>query len=243
MNRAEQLAMASKELSERLAKLTFPTSITHIYNPLEYAWKPYYKYLLKTGANKKRIIFVGMNPGPWGMAQTGVPFGEITAVTDWLNIREAVLKPENEHPKRLIQGFECKRSEVSGRRLWGLMSDKFKTADVFFRNHWVANYCPLYFISESGRNFTPDKLPKKEQLQVFNLCDEFLFKITQILEPEWLIGVGNFAGKRINIALKKEVEAGLIKTGTILHPSPASPAANRGWSEAVVKRMLEYKLW
>jgi len=41
-----------------------------------------------------------MNPGPWGMAQTGVPFGEINAVKDWLGINAEVDKPQKQHPKR-----------------------------------------------------------------------------------------------------------------------------------------------
>ena len=34
----------------------------------------------------KRVVFLGMNPGPFGMAQVGVPFGEVAAVRDWLRI-------------------------------------------------------------------------------------------------------------------------------------------------------------
>ena len=41
-------------------------------------------------------------PGPFGMAQTGIPFGEIEHVRDWIGVSCAVDKPKNEHPKRLI---------------------------------------------------------------------------------------------------------------------------------------------
>ena len=91
---------------------------------------------------------MGMNPGPWGMAQTGVPFGEIDAVRNWIEIEEPVEKPDNEHPKRPIEGFDCQKSEVSGRRLWGLFSEKYPKAEDFFADHYVVNYCPLVWMEE-----------------------------------------------------------------------------------------------
>ena len=81
-----------------------------------------------------------MNPGPFGMVQTGVPLGEIAAVRDWMGIEATVEKPATENPKRPIEGFACTRSEVSGRRLWGLFAERFGTAEAFFTDHFVANY-------------------------------------------------------------------------------------------------------
>ena len=46
------------------------------------------------------MIFLGMHPGPWGMAQIGVPFGEIPAVRDWMGISTTVDKPPVEHRRR-----------------------------------------------------------------------------------------------------------------------------------------------
>lgn len=243
MNKSEQLKEAALKLSEAVSKLEFTEEITHIYNPLEYAWKAHAAYLELAGNSRKKIIFVGMNPGPWGMAQTGVPFGEIASVTDWLNIHTDINKPASEHPKRPIEGFNCSRSEVSGKRLWNLMAERFGTSEAFFREHYVANYCPLSFMTETGRNFTPDKLPKPEQRNLFEACDEHLRATVEILEAEWVLGIGKFAETRINSALKTEVANGSVKSGTILHPSPASPAANRGWADAAVKKMLSYGLW
>ena len=243
MNTALELISAARELSAAVGKMKFTDEITHIYNPLEYAWKAHESFIERFGRGPKKIIFVGMNPGPWGMAQTGVPFGEITAVTDWLGIRTAIDKPAREHPKRIIEGFDCARSEVSGKRLWGLMEERFGNAENFFMDHWVANYCPLSFMTESGRNFTPDKLPKDEQEMLFEACDEHLRATARILNATWMLGIGKFAEKRINTALKNVIESGGLRSGTILHPSPASPAANRGWSEAAAKKMKEYGLW
>jgi single-strand selective monofunctional uracil DNA glycosylase len=112
--------------------LKFPDPVAYTYNPLEYAWDRHCDYLKKFGSGTKKVLFLGMNPGPYGMAQTGVPFGEISHVRDWMGISGSVEKPDLEHPKRPITGFNCERSEVSGRRLWGLFSELFDSADAFF---------------------------------------------------------------------------------------------------------------
>jgi len=102
-----------------------------------------------------------MNPGPFGMAQIGVPFGEIASARDWLGLEGPVGQPRTVNPKRPVEGFACARSEVSGQRLWGLFRARFGAPEAFFAEHFVANYCPLVFF-EGGRNLTPDKLPMAE---------------------------------------------------------------------------------
>lgn len=219
--------------------MKFGAPISYVYNPLAYAWAAHDLYLQKFGEGKKGVVFLGMNPGPFGMAQTGVPFGEIEAVRDWLGIYAPVGHPAREHPKRLVQGFACPRSEVSGRRLWGLFKERFGPAKNFFAEHFVANYCPLVFCEDSGRNFTPDKLPAAEQSRLFAACDQHLRRLLEILEPEWLIGVGGFAAGRAKVASENMQ----LKTGQILHPSPASPAANRGWGPAATRQLMALGIW
>jgi len=236
---SRQLIAAAQELSAHVGRLRFAAPITHIYNPLEYAWAAHEQYLRQFGGGPKRVLFLGMNPGPFGMAQTGVPFGEVAAVRDWMKISTAVGQPAKEHPKRPVTGFDCTRSEVSGRRLWGLFAERFGAPQKFFANHFVTNYCPLVFCEASGRNFTPDKLPAAEQARLFAACDEHLRRVVEILEPEWLIGVGGFALAR-GEAVAETVD---VKLGKILHPSPASPAANRGWPQAVTKQLVELGIW
>ncbi|MDA0322064.1 MAG: single-stranded DNA-binding protein [Verrucomicrobia bacterium] len=239
MTTSDSLIRAAKALRGQCDRLTFALPVTHVYNPLDYAWKSHEQYLRKWGSGHKRVIFMGMNPGPWGMAQTGVPFGEVALARDWLGIDAAVKKPPLEHPKRPIEGFACKRSEVSGRRLWGYFSDRFGTADHFFADHFVVNYCPLVFMEDSGRNRTPDKLPQHEQEPLLDICNTHLEKIVRVLEPEWLIGVGAFARTRC-----ESIEGlGAVRIGQILHPSPASPAANRGWADAAEKQLLDLGVW
>lgn len=236
---SQQLIAAARELSTQVDRLKFKPPVEHVYNPLDYAWAAHEEYLRRFGNSRKRIVFLGMNPGPFGMAQVGVPFGEVAAVRDWMGINVPVGKPKQEHPKRLVLGFDCPRSEVSGRRLWGLFAERFGAAGNFFADHFAVNYCPLAFLSEMGSNLTPDKLPAAEQEKLFAACDGHLRHVLEILQPEWLIGVGAFARNR-GEELCEELN---IKLGQILHPSPASPAANRGWGEAATKQLVALGIW
>jgi single-strand selective monofunctional uracil DNA glycosylase len=232
---------AARTLSRALAPLEFPAPIAHVYDPHQYAWAPYEAYVKRYGAGRKRVVLVGMNPGPFGMMQTGVPFGEIAAVRDWMGIRAEVRPPMEQHPKRPIEGFACKRSEVSGRRLWGWAARRFGTAEAFFADWFVLNYCPLVLLEKSGRNFTPDKLPARLLGAVHEACDHHLAAALAALAPTWAIGVGAFAERRIRTVLEGAlVDSALarqVRAGQILHPSPASPAANRGWAEAAEQQL------
>ena len=233
------MTAAARELSGAVSALRFGEPVTHVYNPLDYAWGAHEQYLNLAATGKKKVVFLGMNPGPFGMAQTGVPFGEIAAVRDWIGIDAPISKPKNEHPKRPVDGLACNRSEVSGRRLWGLFAERFDSAEVFFADHFIANHCPLVFMEETGRNRTPDKLPAAEADPLMAVCDSHIRDVVQILKPEWLVAVGGFAEKRAETALD-----GLkVRIGKILHPSPASPAANRGWAEQATKQMNEHGIW
>lgn len=233
---------AAAALCTRVDELSFAAPVTHVYNPLSYAWAAHEEYILRYAPARARVVFVGMNPGPWGMAQTGVPFGEVETVRDWLGIRGEIGRPPREHPKRPVNGFETSRSEVSGRRLWGLFRERFGTPERFFSGHFVANYCPLLFLEESGRNRTPDKLRAAEQDALFRACDEHLLRLVAALEPEWVIGVGGFAETRIRAALAV-AESARPRIGRVLHPSPASPRANRGWAEAATRELEDLGVW
>ena len=228
------LVTISRRLSAQAEELRFP-SVPWVYNPLEYARIPHEAYLERWGgASPRDLLMLGMNPGPFGMAQTGVPFGDVAMVSHFLGVEGPVAKPAREHPRRPIAGFACTRSEVSGTRFWGWARDRFSTAERFFDRAFVANWCPLVFMDESGRNRTPDKLPVEERAPLFHICDDALARIVDVLEPRLVVGIGRFAERRARDALGDG-----IRIGSIPHPSPASPAANRGWAEAVDARLHE----
>lgn len=220
----DALVGISRELAARVDALRFP-SVAVVYNPLVYASVPHEAYLERWGAKRPReVLMVGMNPGPFGMAQTGVPFGDVAMVRDFLGIEGPVGKPPVEHPRRPIAGFDCHRSEVSGTRFWGWARDRFDTAERFFERTYVANWCPLLFMEESGRNRPPDKLTAAERAPLFQVCNEALAQVAETLRPSLVVGIGGFAEQRAREAL-----GGEVRIGRILHPSPASPAANNDW--------------
>jgi len=231
---------SAQELREAVAGLEFSEPVTHVYLPLDYAWEAHRRYLERFAAAPKRVLLLGMNPGPFGMAQTGIPFGEIAAVRDWMRIEAEVGTPEHPHPKRPVEGFGCERSEVSGRRLWGLFAERFASCEAFFAEHFVLNYCPLVFMEESGRNRTPDKLPAEERAPLYAACDRHLQRAVEILQPRHLVGVGGFARACFERLFSGDARYVL---GTVLHPSPASPAANRGWAEAAMRQLQEQGVW
>jgi single-strand selective monofunctional uracil DNA glycosylase len=227
MTRAALLLDQADRLSRRLAKLRFGPPVSHVYDPLQYARAAHAEYLARYADGPKDVLFVGMNPGPFGMTQTGVPFGEVAAVRDWLGVKAEVGRPKREHPKRKVEGFACARSEVSGARFWGLWRALYGTPERFFAFAFVANYCPLVFMEESGRNVTPDKLAPRERAPLLAACDAALGAVIEAFAPRFLVGVGRFAEARA-----KAVAGDAARVLVMPHPSPASPGANRNWAES-----------
>ena len=234
------LKTITDDLVADLAALRFAPPTAYVYNPLVYARRPWDLYCRRYGQGRREVLLWGMNPGPFGMSQSGVPFGEIGHVRDWLGLESPVGKPAREHPKRPIIGFECKRSEVSGARLWGWAKERYRTPEAFFSRFFVANYCPLVFMEESGRNRTPDKLPAAEREPLFAACDRAMLRTIEHFRPRMVIGVGKFAEDRLR-ALLEGRELDLI-IGRMPHPSPASPLANRGWSDQATKALADLGL-
>ncbi|MBQ7196678.1 MAG: hypothetical protein IJS40_04645 [Synergistaceae bacterium] len=231
------------ELSNAIGEMKFSAPVAVVYNPLQYAADGLEKYL-RYSEGSKRVVFLGMNPGPWGMAQTGVPFGEIKAVKNFLGLNDIkISSPANEHPLYPVQGLSCTRTEVSGKRLWGLFKERFGTAEKFFEEHFVLNYCPLLFLTESGenrvRNLTPDKLEKSERKILYAACDLCLKKIIEVLKPKFVVAIGNFAEDRALEALD-DLDVTISK---ILHPSPASPQSNQNWAGTVTSQLIEARIW
>lgn len=227
-----RLLDAAGRLSGRLEALDFSSAVTHVYNPFRYARAPYAEYLRRFGSGRREVLLLGMNPGPWGMAQTGVPFGEVAHVRDWMGIEAPVGQPDRPHPARPVTGFACPRNEVSGARLWGWARERFGPPERFFARFFVVNYCPLLFLKapddKRATNVTPDKLPRALRLEVEAACDEHLATVIDAIQPSWLVGVGGFAEScLLRLRETHEFEG---QVGRILHPSPASPAANRGWA-------------
>lgn len=235
-----ELIAAARRLSDAVDGLKFSAPVTHTLNPLHYAWAPHEQYLRKFGEGRKRVVFLGMNPGPFGMVQVGVPFGEVNAVRDWMKIDAPVAQPKSPNPSRPVEGFACTRSEISGQRLWALFSQRFATAEDFFADHFVLNYCPLAFF-DKARNVTPDKLVKSESAPLYAACNAHLAACVGALKPDWVIGIGKFAETQARAALGPANPT--LNIGTVLHPSPASPMANRGWAPQAAAQLAALGIW
>jgi len=231
---AGELVAVADRLRAAVSRLAFADPVAYVYNPLAYAWAPHRAYLERFGARSARVLLLGMNPGPFGMVQTGVPFGDVGIVSEWLRLDGAVGRPENEHPKRPVLGFDCRRGEVSGRRLWGWARDTYARPERFFDDFFVWNYCPLAFMEASGRNRTPDKLPSEERMRLYAPCDAALRAVIEAKRLSHVVGIGRFAGDR---AAALSVPG--VVVGVAPHPSPANPAANRGWTPLLEKALRE----
>lgn len=226
MHDASRLVDRTLELRKEVQTLSFGDSL-YVYDPLVYAWEPHKLYLEKWCTHPVDILLLGMNPGPFGMAQTGVPFGEVASVRDFLGIEAPVGKPERMHPKRPVMGFSCPRSEVSGRRLWSFLKSHYGTADACFSQLCVMNYCPLVFMDAGpmGRNVTPDKLERVMRERLDGMCDSYLADTISYFQPKALVGIGQYAKKKLSPFSQGRILESFI------HPSPGNPQANKGWAE------------
>jgi single-strand selective monofunctional uracil DNA glycosylase len=214
------------QLRDGLRRQWFSLPVAYVYDPLDYAWPVHAEYLRRFGSGNREVFLLGMNPGPWGMVQTGVPFGDVSMVSGWLGLVGKIGAPEQIHPKRPVQGFACPRREISGSRLWGWARQTFVTPERFFRRFFVLNYCPLCFFESDGKNRTPDKLPPGEREPLFAECDAAVRAMAECLNPRLVIGIGRFAESRARAAL----EDFPVQVGCVTHPSGANPRAGRNWA-------------
>lgn len=237
MSLSSRFLQVELELNVHLRRLTFTEPVRYIYNPLEYAWDTHSRYVETYCQRGQSVLFLGMNPGPFGMAQTGVPFGEVKSVVDWLKITGEVGHPTEEHPKRRITGLACTQSEVSGARFWGFFRKLCQDPAVFFRHCFVHNLCPLIFMAASSKNLTPPELVAGERDALLALCDIALCQAVQVLGVSMVIGVGRVAEQRARRALSA---AGVnVRVEGIMHPSPRNPLANKGWEEVARAKLEE----
>lgn len=222
---ANHLIALAQELAEACDRLSFAQPVACVYNPLRYAQAAWATYCRRYATGPRPVLFLGMNPGPFGMVQTGIPFGDPGQVREFLHIDTGVEPPARQHPRRPVQGFACRRGEVSGRRLWSALALRFGSAEALFQQHFVVNWCPLAFLDDGGRNLTPDKLPLAERSTLEALCDRHLARQTEVLATHTVVGIGTFAAARA----RKALAGTTIRVVDVPHPSPASPLANRGW--------------
>ena len=229
----ERMIEASSKLRDDVEKfsdsLVKEGSVDAVYNPLAYAWEPHRAYLELASGGGAKTLLLGMNPGPHGMGQMGIPFAATSVVRDLLKITDLeVGQPRTPHPKRPISGLDWPKEEVSGTRLWGLLANEYGSAESIFKSVFLLNHCPLMLFSgERATNITPDKITGPTTKALLERCDDHLREVVDIMQIERVIGVGRYSEKRALNAL-----SGIdISITTCWHPSPASPLANRNKGE------------
>ena len=168
---------------------------------------------------------VGMNPGP---VRDGADGRAVRRRRRWCATSSASRGRSGsrrvEHPRRPIAGFDCHRSEVSGTRFWGWARDRFGTAERFFERVYVANWCPLVFMEESGRNVRRTSCPPPSARRSSSVCNEALARVAETLARR-----SSSASAASPSSGRARRSATSVRIGRILHPSPASPAANNDW--------------
>ena len=206
-----------------------------VYNPLMYAWEIHEEFIRVAGNSGAKTILLGMNPGPHGMGQMGIPFAATSVVRDLLGISGIdVRQPSRPHPKRPVNGLTHPKEEVSGTRLWGLLQERYGGARNIFQRVFIVNHCPLMILDgPRGTNVTPNNISGPLVTNLLERCDQHLREVVIALDAEEVIGIGKYAEKRARMAL----EGTGVRVKTCWHPSPASPLANRNggsdWRENV----------
>lgn len=238
----DRVVSAAKQLRDLTNRLDFSQDVNWVYRPLDYAWLAHVQYIEKHFNPTAQVLLIGMNPGPWGMSQTGIPFGEVNKVRDWLGIDAPIASPKEQHPKRPVLGLACPRKEVSGDRFWSLFQSRFGKPEKFFKGHFVASYCPLAFLSDTGANITPDKLSSSCRAILQEICDQHLVELLRVICPKWLIGVGAWAEQQC-LRVASQLSDHQLQVGRIMHPSPASPSANRNWAATVQCQLRDLGVW
>ncbi|KAL4709369.1 hypothetical protein ACJJTC_013658 [Scirpophaga incertulas] len=229
------------QLNNSLEELQLLRSIKCIYNPTKYARRTFEMYVQKYCNTEKQIMYFGMNPGPWGMSQTGVPFGEINSVKDWLKINGVVEKPPTELPARPVKGFECTRSEISGRRFWGLFKELCVSPENFFRTSFVYNYLPQQWMKSNGCNLTPGDFGTLQMEPLYNICDPIFIEVLKLYEVQTIVAIGKFCETRALKALKKYLPDSSIQVFYLPHPSPRT-VNNNNWDQKAIECLKKLDL-
>lgn len=222
---------AAARLRDALDGYPLPRGVAYAYHPLRYAWDAHAAFLSRYGEGAGRAVFVGMNPGPWGMTQSGVPLADPALAREWMGVQGRVESPPHAHPKVPVLGYASTRRDPTGAKFYGWARRRYGTAAAFFAEAFVLNYCPLLFLDEAGRNVTLPQVPKAAAAPLFAACDAHLAAMLRALRPRRVLPMGAFAAARVRGVL--EAEKLDVPLRQVRHPSPANPANNAGWGDDV----------
>ncbi|XP_037927861.1 single-strand selective monofunctional uracil DNA glycosylase-like [Teleopsis dalmanni] len=233
----QQFYEIEKELNEKLRHYRAPIEdITHIYNPVEYAADLHCEYLRKYLDRPKRVVFLAVHPEQNGMAQTGVPFGNVSTVRDMMKLCGEVKQPNRLHPKHPVLGLNCHINEPSGVRFWGLMDKIAGSLDTFSEQCFVHTFCPLLFFNEYGRTIEPCVLPFEIKYPMRDLLVEALCKEMKLVQPEIIVVTGNYV---YNGLQRSELYAKTLLVMTNPHPWVPN---NHNWVRRSERWLYQYDI-
>ena len=101
--------------------------------------------------------------------------------------------------------------------------------------------CPLLFLSSSGKNVTPPELPADARRQLNAACDRALIDVLRLLCVRTVVAVGKYTENRVR-SLLRDAAITDVRVAVIIHPSPASPAANKAWSDTALAQLTQARL-
>ena len=268
------LIKTTRILADDLHALRRPAGVSHVYNPLRYMWPAHERFLSRhyvtdrasapdgrldfyepAGATRpRRYLILGMNPGPHGMVQTGLPFGDVVNAAAMLGYRTGDQVPAPDlagvelHPSRPVIGLSATRREASGERLWGGLAAIFGGLEQTLAACFAANYCPLaYFADDAqGTNVTPEDFGKKTikgepnprhdpgyAAELDKVCLPYLVRVARAMRVEVILAVGRYAEAKANIIAALQPDdsrPARPKVVYLTHPSPLATRSAGEWA-------------
>jgi len=196
-------------------------------DPTSYAFGNYTRFMQLAASGPRLALFVGMNPGPHGMAQTGIPFGDVDTARVLLGGADTI---DPLPGLRAASGaaWDCKglayhRGEQSGMRLWSALSQLCGSPQAALERCCIVNYCPLYMVGPELENITPSDLPRRHDITraLEAACDEHLRQLVLGLEVKTVLSFGSYA----HASARRALSGFPVDFYTTPHPSPRRGSA------------------
>ncbi|XP_073819638.1 uncharacterized protein isoform X2 [Musca autumnalis] len=165
-----------------------------IYNPLDYdAAKIHKDYLKRYLKGPKRVLFVTMNPASHGELQTGIPFGHMPTIREYMKLKSTIIDSPVPHPSE----DEEQERENNSIYFWQMIREIFYSQNFFlskfFQQRFVHSFCPLAFIDGEKQFVTLENLPDKTyRKEVTKACVHILEKQLKLLQPDMVIVMGGY---------------------------------------------------
>jgi single-strand selective monofunctional uracil DNA glycosylase len=221
-----------------------------VLDPGRYGERWHHRFRRCYPVGPRPLLVFGLNPGPYGMAQTGVPFTDLKRLEfhlprlwrELLAAREPVALPGLAPPS--LRPFLTRTFESSSVRVYKFLERAFGSAEQAFRRVAFVNPCPLLFIDRAtGENRTPADLPRAAP----RLMREFdalrrttVLEAVSELEARGAVLLGKDVARAAAPALRAALPADSVLEWE--HPARAVPEtwarglheslAARGWIDA-----------